>query len=85
MSKFEKLKLKIKNGQSISYEEAETCLLKLGFIVRSKGSHHVFAKDGYCKNISIKKCPRLLTYQMNLIAEAIEAMEKNEAIEINEE
>ncbi len=85
MSKFEKLKLKIKNGQSISYEEAETCLLKLGFTVRSKGSHHVFAKDGYHKNISIKKCPRLLSYQMNLVAEAIEAIEKKEAIEKNED
>ncbi len=84
MSKFEKLKLKIKNGQSISYEEAETCLLKLGFTVRSKGSHHVFAKDGYPKNISIKKCPRLLSYQMNLIAEAIEAIEMKEAMDKNE-
>ena len=81
MSKFEKLKLKIKNGQSISYEEAETCLLKLGFTVRSRGSHHVFTKAGYCKNISIKKCPRLLSYQMDLIAEAIEAIEKKEAEE----
>lgn len=71
MSKFEKLKQKIKNGQNIFFEE--------------KGSHHVFAKDGYCKNISIKKCPRLLSYQMNLIAEAIEAMEKKEGIEENED
>ena len=85
MSKFEKLKLKIKNGQSVSYEEAETCLLKLGFTVRSKGSHHVFGKDGYHKNILIKKCPRLLSYQMNLVAEAIEAMEKKEPIEKNED
>ena len=84
MSKFEKLKQKIKNGQNISYEEAETCLLKLGFIVRVKGSHHVFSKDGYHKNISIKKCPRLLSYQMNLIAEVIEVMEKKEAVENNE-
>lgn len=78
MSKFEKLKHKIKSGHSISYAEAETFLLKLGFTVRSKGSHHVFSKDGYPKNISIKKCPQLLAYQMNLLAEALEMMEKEE-------
>lgn len=85
MSKFEKLKLKIKNGRAISYEEAEVCLLKLGFSVRSKGSHHVFAKDGYHKNISIKKCPRLLSYQMDLISEAIDVIEKKEAMEKDED
>ena len=51
----QKLKQKIKNRQSISYDEAENCLLKFGFKVRSKGSHHVFSKDGHPKNISIKK------------------------------
>ncbi len=85
MSKLEKLKQKIKNGQSVSYNEAEMFLLKLGFTVRSKGSHHVFSKDGYHKNISIKKCPQLLSYQMNLIAEALDIMEKMEVIEKNED
>lgn len=46
--------------------------------MRSKGSHHVFSKNGYPKNISIKKCPQLLAYQMNLIVEALEIMEKME-------
>jgi predicted RNA binding protein YcfA (HicA-like mRNA interferase family) len=63
MSKFEKIKQKIKNGQSVSYEEAESVLLKLGFDVRSRGSHHVFSKDGYEKNISIKKRSELLPYE----------------------
>ncbi len=75
MSKLEKLKQKIKNRQSISYDEAENFLLKFGFKVRSKESHHVFSKDGYYKNISIKKNSELLPYQMNLIAEVIEKME----------
>lgn len=75
MSKLEKLKQKIRNRQSISYDEAENFLLKYGFKVRSKGSHHVFSKDGYHKNISIKRNSELLPYQMNLIAEVVEKME----------
>lgn len=76
MSKFEKIKAKIKNRQSVSYAEAENVLTKLGFTVRSKGSHHVFTKDGYSKNISIKKCPELLNYQLDLISEALEYYEE---------
>lgn len=75
MSKHKKLILKIRNGQSISYDEAETVLCKLGFTVRSKGSHHVFSKDGYEKNIAIKKRSELLPYQMRIILEAVERYE----------
>lgn len=79
MSKFEKLKLKIKNGQAISYEEAEGFLLKLGFKVRSTGSSHfVFWKVGYEKNLSIKKRPQLLPYQIRLIEEVLNNYEKEE-------
>ena len=78
MSKLEKLKQRIRSGSSISYSEAETFLLKMGFKVRSRGSHHVFSKDGYPKNISIKKNSELLPYQMSLIAEALENMEAME-------
>jgi predicted RNA binding protein YcfA (HicA-like mRNA interferase family) len=80
MSKLEKLKQKVKNRQTISYDEAETLLTRLGFAVRSKGSHHTFSKDGYVRNISLKKCPRLLLYQIDLIAEAIEILENKESI-----
>lgn len=71
MSKLEKIKAKIRNRQSISYAEAEIVLIKIGFTVRSKGSHHVFSKEGYPKNISIKKCSELLIYQLELINEAL--------------
>ncbi len=78
MSKFEKLKLKIKNGQAISYEEAESFLLKLGFKVRSPGSSHfIFWKEGYEKNISIKKRSQLLPYQVRLLEEVLINYEKN--------
>lgn len=71
VSKYDKLIQKIKSGQSISYEEAEILLLKFGFNVRSRGSHHVFSKEGYEKNISIKKRSQLLPYQMRLIEEVV--------------
>lgn len=73
MSKLEKLKQKIMNGQSVSFDEAEGLLIKLGFQVKSKGSSHfVFSKKGYEKNVSIKKRSELLQYQIRLLQEVLE-------------
>lgn len=78
MSKFEKIILKIKNGQTISYEEAESLLLKLGFKVRSPGSSHfIFWKVGYEKNISLKKRSQLLSYQIRMLEEVVNNYEQN--------
>ncbi len=60
MSKIEKLIQKILNGQSTSYEEAEKLLIRLGFDLNIRGSHHVFRKNGYLKTISIKRRAELL-------------------------
>lgn len=82
MSKFEKLKLKIKNRQSISYEEAESFLLKLGFKVRSPGSSHfIFWKEDYEKNVSLKKRTKLLPYQMDLLEEVLKHYEQDKKSE----
>lgn len=79
MSKLEKIKLKIKNRQSISYEEAESFLLKLGFKVRSPGSSHfIFWKEGYEKNISLKKRSQLLPYQIRFLEEVLTYYEQDE-------
>ncbi len=78
MSKFDKIKLKIKNGQAISFEEAENFLIKLGFKVRSPGSSHfIFWKEGYEKNISIKKRSQLFPYQMSLLKEVLTHYEQD--------
>jgi hypothetical protein len=78
MSKFEKLKLKIKNGQTISYDEAESFLLRLGFKVRLPGSSHcIFWKEGYEKNISLKKRSQLYPYQTHLLEEVLKFYEQN--------
>jgi len=76
MSRFEKLKAKIREGKPISYEEAETVLFRIGFHMKSRGSHHNFRKDGYPKNIAIAKRSQLLPYQMQLILEALEYYEE---------
>jgi predicted RNA binding protein YcfA (HicA-like mRNA interferase family) len=44
MSKLEKLIQKILNGHSVSYEDAEKLLIRLGFDLNIRGSHHIFRK-----------------------------------------
>jgi len=60
MSKFDKLVISILDGKPISYKEAESLLKKLGFDLRIKGSHHVFGKPDYERNVSLKKRNQLL-------------------------
>ncbi len=55
MSKLQKLVQKILDGRDISYDEAEGLLLKMGFQLEIRGSHHIFRKKGYLRNISIKR------------------------------
>jgi len=68
--------LKIKNDQAVSYEEGESLLLKLGFRVRLPGSSHfIFWKEGYEKNIALKKRSRRLAYRMRLLGEVLKDYE----------
>lgn len=71
MSKWEKLIAKILNGQAVSYEEVENLLLRLGFDVEVCGSHHVFRKKGYHRNVSIKRRSQLLPYQLRDVQEVL--------------
>jgi len=71
MSKLQKLVQKILEGREVSYEEAETLLLKLGFEVDIRGSHHVFRKKGYPRNVSIKRRSQLLPYQIRELKEVL--------------
>lgn len=71
MSKLQKLIEKIIEGRSVSYDEAENLLIHLGFKIRVKGSHHVFFKDGYLKNVSIKRRSQLLGYQIRDLKEVL--------------
>lgn len=72
MSTRDKLVKKIFSDGAISYQDAEKILLQLGFKLRVSGSHHIFKKHDYAKNISLKKRPRLLPYQVKLIREILQ-------------
>jgi len=71
MSKRQKIIEKILSGRVVSYEEAENILLHLGFAVEVRGSHHTFRKDGFVKNISLKRRPQLLPYQLEMLKEVL--------------
>jgi len=71
MSKIEKLIQKILKGQSISYEEAEKLLIRLGFDLNISGSHHIFRKKGYIRNISLKRRSELLPYRLEDLQEVL--------------
>jgi predicted RNA binding protein YcfA (HicA-like mRNA interferase family) len=78
MSKLEKLIEKVFAGRNVSYNEAEIMLLRLGFEVEVKGSHHIFRKKGYIKTISIKRRVELLPYQLRDLKEVLRDHEKEE-------
>jgi len=71
MSSLEKLIQKVLAGKKISYKDAERILLGLGFNVKIAGSHHVFRKIGTPYNISLKKRPELLAYQIKMLQEVL--------------
>lgn len=78
MTKLDKLRQKIKNGQDISFEEAQGWLIKMGFQMRAPGSSHfVFWKEGYNKTISLKKRSQLYPYQIQLLQEVIKFYEQD--------
>jgi predicted RNA binding protein YcfA (HicA-like mRNA interferase family) len=71
MSKWQKLAQKILDGRNVSYAEAEGILLKMGFQLEIRGSHHIFRKKGYVRNVSIKRRPQLLPYQITDLREVL--------------
>jgi predicted RNA binding protein YcfA (HicA-like mRNA interferase family) len=71
MSKLQKLVQKVLDGRGISYDEAEGLLLKMGFQLEIRGSHHIFRKKGYLRNISIKRRAQLLPYQVADLREVL--------------
>jgi predicted RNA binding protein YcfA (HicA-like mRNA interferase family) len=71
MSKLQKLAQKILDGRDVSYDEAEGLLLKMGFQLEIRGSHHIFRKKGYLRNISLKRRSQLLPYQIADLKEVL--------------
>ncbi|MCB1114097.1 MAG: hypothetical protein KDK62_05010 [Chlamydiia bacterium] len=69
----DKLIKKILAGSSVSYQEAETILFLLDFELRICGSHHVFGKKNYPKNVSLKIRKELLPYQVKMLQEVLKS------------
>ena len=58
MSKYEKLLLRILQGNSdsnISFDDLCNLLKKLGFDERIRGSHHIFRKQGLIEKINLQR------------------------------
>jgi predicted RNA binding protein YcfA (HicA-like mRNA interferase family) len=71
MTKRQKLIHKIFEDRDVSYTDAEKILFWLGFNIDITGSHHIFRKDGYQKNISIKRRSQLKPYQVEMLKEIL--------------
>lgn len=58
MSKHDKIIERILSGRSdanIKFDEVFSLLLSLGFEVRTKGSHHIFRKQGVEEKVNLQK------------------------------
>ena len=75
MGKLEKLLIKILGASSdsnIAFEEMITLLLRLGFIQRIKGSHHIFVREGVVEILNLQaKNGKAKTYQVKQVREVI--------------
>lgn len=71
MSKILKLINKFFSNSSITNNDAKKVLKYLGFDLKIEGSHQVFTKDNYIRNISLKIRKELLPYQINAIKQVL--------------
>jgi virulence-associated protein VapD len=58
MGKYEKLLLQILRGASdanIAFDDLRRLLLSLGFVERTRGSHHIFRKEGIEEKINLQR------------------------------
>ena len=58
MSKFDKLRQKILDGESdanISFEDLRNLLIGLEFVERIKGSHHSYRKEGVIEKPNLQR------------------------------
>jgi len=58
MGKYQKLLFQILEGSSdtnIAFDDLRRLLLRLGFVERTRGSHHVFRKEGIEEKINLQR------------------------------
>lgn len=75
MGKFEKLVARILQGSSdrnIGFDELCNLLIQLGFVERSKGSHHIFRKEGVSELINLQRDGnKAKSYQVKQVREVL--------------
>ncbi len=71
MSALEKLVCKIFSNSPVSYDDAEKILLHLDFVLKIRGSHHIFRKTNFAYNISLKRRKELHQYQINVLKQVL--------------
>ena len=75
MGRDDDLRLKILSGRSdanIGFEELRTWLLRLGFVERVRGSHHIFRREGVRELINLQRDGRQVKpYQVRQIRQTI--------------
>ncbi len=58
MGKYDKLLFQILRGTSdanIAFDDLRMLLLRLGFVERERGSHHIFRKEGIEEKINLQR------------------------------
>lgn len=76
MGKYEKLLLQIVRGTSdtnIAFEDLRRLLLRLGFVERKRGSHHIFRKEGIEEKITLQRdASKAKAYQVRQVRSVIQ-------------
>ncbi|RMG28205.1 MAG: type II toxin-antitoxin system HicA family toxin [Methanobacteriota archaeon] len=75
MGKYEKLISRIlegKSDKSIRFEDLRQLLIRIGFAERTRGSHHLFRKEGVEEKINLQREGSLAkAYQVKQVREII--------------
>lgn len=75
MSKADKPLAKILNGESdanIRFDDVKQMLLRMGFRLRVRGSHHHFSKDGFEPSLQLQPIGGMCkVYQVRQLREAL--------------
>ncbi len=84
MSKYEKLLQQVLRGTSdanIAFDDLCQLLLRVGFEERTRGSHHVFRKEGVEERVNLQKDgDKAKAYQVRQVRDVLVAHELGEEL-----
>ena len=75
MNRRDELRQRILSGRfdaNIRFDDLRLFLLRLGFVERTRGSHHIFRKDGVQERINLQRDgPHAKPYQVRQVRQVI--------------